>query len=336
MSEGPVEEYGPLHQAAVLLLSIGEEEAAQVLRHLDASEVQRVGEAMSQLGSVPLKQIDTVVDHFLEEVSEQSGLSVGVSDYVRKILVGALGEHKATTVLERIHGGSTRGLDKLRWMDPRAIADFMKEEHPQIQAIILSYLDAEQAGEVLSYFDDPKDTAEIVVRVANLESISPTALAELGAVLEEHAGKQKANRFAMMGGRRVAADIMNSLTKGRDEAVLEQIRDQDESLCDEIQEQMFVFDNLAAVDDRGIQTLLREVSTDILTMALKGADVALREKVFNNMSKRAAELLADDMEAKGPVRLSEVEVAQKEILVVARKLADEGEIVLGGSGEEML
>ena len=325
-----------LQQAAVLLLSMGEREAAEVLKHLDAAEVQRVGEAMSTLGAIPMKQIDVVVERFLEDVSVQSGLSVGAPDYMKKILVGALGEHKATTVLERINGGSTRGLDKLRWMDPRAIADFMKEEHPQIQAIILSYLDADQAGEVLSYFDDPKETAEIVMRVANLDSISPTALAELGAVLEEHAGQQKANRFAMMGGRRVAADIMNSLKTGADEAVLEQIRDNDEGLCDEIQEQMFVFENLGAVDDRGIQTLLREVSTDMLVLALKGADIGLRDKILGNMSKRAAELLLDDMEAKGPVRLAEVEAAQKEVLVVARKLADEGEIVLGGSGEEML
>ena len=325
-----------LQQAAVLLLSMGEAEAAEVLKHLNAGEVQRVGEAMSTLGSIPMKQIDTVVERFLEDVSVQSGLSVGAPDYVKKILVGALGEHKATTVLERINGGSTRGLDKLRWMDSRAIADFMKEEHPQIQAIILSYLDADQAGEVLSYFDDPKETAEIVMRVANLDSISPTALAELGAVLEEHAGQQKANRFALMGGRRVAADIMNSLKSGSDEAILEQIRDNDEGLCDEIQEQMFVFENLGAVDDRGIQTLLREVSTDMLVLALKGADVGLRDKILGNMSKRAAELLLDDMEAKGPVRLAEVEAAQKEVLVVARKLADEGEIVLGGSGEEML
>ncbi len=335
MSEAQ-ESLDSLQQAAVLLLSMGEEEAAQVLRHLNAAEVQRVGEAMSQLGAVPMKQISGVVDQFLEVVSEQSGLAVGASDYVKKMLVGALGEHKATTVLERINGGSTRGLDKLRWMDSRAIADFMKEEHPQIQAIVLSYLDSDLAGEVLSYFDDPKATAEIVMRVANLEPISPTALTELGAVLEEHAGKQKANRFALMGGRRAAADIMNSLGKGSDEAVLEQIRDSDEALCDEIQEQMFVFDNLAAVDDRGIQTLLREVSTDILVLALKGADQSLCNKIFNNMSKRAAELLADDMEAKGPVRLADVEVAQKEVLVVARKLADEGEIMLGGSGEEML
>ncbi len=331
-----MDELDPLQQAAVLLLTIGEQEAAQVLRHLDAAEVQRLGEAMSALGAIPMKRIDMVVDRFLEDVSEQSGLSVGAPEYVRNMLVGALGEHKATTVLERINGGSTRGLDKLRWMDPRAIADFMKEEHPQIQAIILSYLDADQAGEVLSYFDDAEATAEIVMRVANLESISPTALAELGAVLEEHAGKQKANRFALMGGRRAAADIMNSLKGGADEAVLERIRDADEALCDQIQEQMFVFDNLAAIDDRGIQTLLREVSTDMLVLALKGADITLRDKILGNMSKRAAELLLDDMEAKGPVRLAEVEAAQKEVLVVARKLADEGEIVLGGSGEEML
>ncbi len=325
-----------MQQAAILLLSLGEDEAAKVLRYLDPREVQRVGEAMASLGAIPRRDIEMVIGSFLDEVTEQSGLSLGVPDYLKRMLVGALGEHKATTLLERISGGSTGGLEKLRWMDSRAIADFMKEEHPQVQAIVLSYLEAEQAGEVLGYLNDPAHCAEIVMRVAKLDSVSPTALTELAAVLEQHAGRQTANRFAQLGGRRSAAEIMNKMARGTDQAVLEKIRESDESLCESIQEMMFIFDNLMQIDDRGIQTLLREVSTDMLVLALKGADPALADKIFNNMSKRAAELLKDDMEAKGPVRLSEVEAAQKEILTIARKLAEDGELVITGNGEEMV
>ena len=327
---------GSVQQAAILLLSLGEEEAAKVLRYLDPREVQRVGEAMASLGSIPRRDIEMVIGSFLDEVTEQSGLSLGVPDYLKRMLVGALGEHKATTLLERISGGSTGGLEKLRWMDSRAIADFMKEEHPQVQAIVLSYLEAEQAGEVLGYLNDPAHCAEIVMRVAKLDSVSPTALTELAAVLEQHAGRQTANRFAQLGGRRSAAEIMNKMARGTDQAVLEKIRESDESLCESIQEMMFIFDNLMQIDDRGIQTLLREVSTEMLVLALKGADPGLSEKIFNNMSKRAGELLKDDMEAKGPVRLSEVEAAQKEILTIARKLAEDGELVITGNGEEMV
>jgi len=327
---------GSVEQAAILLLSLGEEEAAKVLKFLDPREVQRVGETMAALGAISRRNIESVVDSFLEEVTEQSGLSLGVPDYLKRMLVNALGEHKATTLLERISGGSTGGLEKLRWMDSRAIADFMKEEHPQVQAIVLSYLEPDQAGEVLGHIGDPGHCADIVMRVAKLESVSPTALAELAAVLEQHAGRQTANRFAQLGGRRSAAEIMNKLARGSDQVVLEKMRQADEGLCESIQEQMFIFDNLALIDDRGIQTLLREVSTDMLVLALKGADPTLADKFFNNMSERAAELLRDDMETKGPVRLSEVEAAQKEILNISRKLADDGELVIAGSCEEMV
>lgn len=325
-----------VEQAAILLLSLGEEEAAKVLKYLDPREVQRVGEAMASLSSIPRSNIDSVVDAFLEDVSEHTGLALGVPDYLKRMLVNALGEHKATTLLERISGGSTGGLEKLRWMDSRAIADFMKEEHPQVQAIVLSYLEPEQAGEVLAYINDPDHCADVVMRVAKLESVSPTALAELAAVLEQHAGRQAANRFAQLGGKRSAAEILNKMKRGTNQPVLEKIREADEGLSESIQENMFIFENLMMIDDRGIQTLLREVSTDMLVLALKAADPAIADKFFGNMSKRAAEMLKDDMEAKGPVRLSEVEAAQKEILTIARRLADDGELVISGSGEEMV
>ncbi len=326
-----------LDKAAVLLLAMGEDEAAKVLKLLEPREVQRVGAAMSALGSVNTQQIDSVVSNFLEAVSGQSGLGLGANDYLKRMLVGALGEQRASSVLDRIVGGSMGGLDKLKWMDSRAIADFILHEHPQIQAIVLAYLEPDQAAEVLSYFPDDTTRSEVIMRVANLDSIPPGALQELSVVLEAQVGKQSSSRFAQLGGKRAAAEILNHLENKSEEAVMESIREEDESLSTEIQELMFVFDNLNLVDDRGIQTLLREVSSDMLVLALKGADEPLKEKIYRNMSKRAAELLQDDMETKGPVRISEVEASQKEILIIARKLSDAGEISLGGAGaEEML
>lgn len=331
------DEIAPLDRAAILLLAVGEDQAAQILRRLEPREVQRVGAAMSGLGTVDNDQIASVVSTFLETVSGQSGLTMGANDYLKKMLTSALGEQKASSVMEKIVGGNVGGLDKLKWMDTRAVAEFIIHEHPQIQAIVLSYLEADQAAEVLGFLPDNAMRSDVIMRVANLESIPPGALQELAAVLDQQVSKRAPSRFAQLGGRRTAAEILNNLDNPAEEAVMESIREFDETLGDAIQELMFVFDNLNLVDDRGIQTLLREVSSENLVLALKGADDALREKIFGNMSKRAAELLQDDIEAKGPVRVSEVEVAQKEILVIARKLSDAGEIVLGGAGgEEML
>jgi len=335
--ENAAAEMQPLDKAAVLLLAMGEDEAAKVLKLLEPREVQRVGAAMSALGSVNTRQIDSVVSNFLEAVSGQSGLGLGANDYLKRMLVGALGEQRASGVMDRIVGGSMGGLDKLKWMDSRAIADFILHEHPQIQAIVLAYLEPDQAAEVLGYFPDDTARSDVIMRVANLDSIPPGALQELSVVLEAQVGKQSSSRFAQLGGKRAAAEILNHLGNKSEEAVIESIREEDEGLSTEIQELMFVFDNLNLVDDRGIQTLLREVSSDMLVLALKGADEPLREKVYRNMSKRAAELLQDDMETKGPVRISEVEAAQKEILIIARKLSEAGEISLGGAGaEEMI
>ncbi len=323
-------------QAAILLLTVGESEASRVLKHLEQREVQRLSEAMAGLSNISTDQIDLVVEDFLGTVSDESGLTMGADRYIKNTLTNAIGESKANAVIEKINGGSTAGLDRLRWMDPRGIAEFIAGEHPQIQAIVMSFLEPDQAADVIQYIPDADTRRDIVIRVANLESIPPAAISELAEVLEEHAGNSGPARFAQLGGKRTAADILNSLGKGENESVIEAIREADEQLGDAINEMMFVFDNLINVDDRGIQTLLKEVSTENLTMALKGADIALQEKVFGNMSKRAAELLQDDMEAKGPVRLSEVEEAQKEILLIARTLADEGEIMLGGAGGEQM
>jgi len=341
MSELAIEaensEIAPLDRAAILLLALGEQDAAKVLKQLARREVQRVGSAMAGLKDVEVPMVVSVVDDFMETVTGQSGLSVGTEDYIKRALVGAMGEDKAVGLLDRILGGHTKGLDKLKWMEPRTVAEFIINEHPQIQAIVLSYLEPEQAATVLSYFTDNQTRVDLMLRVAALDAVPPAALQELNTVLEHQVSSQVSGRFASLGGTKVAAEILNNVESRLEEEIMDGIRDSDEGLSSEIQDLMFVFDNLADVDDRGIQVLLREVSTDNLVLALKGADEILKDKIFGNMSKRAAELLADDLETKGPVKISEVESAQKEILVIARRLAEAGEINLGGAGaEEMI
>ncbi len=324
-------------KAAILLLSLGEADAAQVLRHLGPKEVQKVGTAMAQMRNVQKSQIEKVMSEFVEVVGDQSGLGVGSDGYIRKMLTQALGEDKAGGLIDRILlGGNTSGLDSLKWMEPRAVADVIRYEHPQIQAIVVAYLDPDQAGEVLSHFDH-KVRLDIVLRVSSLNTVQPAALKELNLILEKQFSGNANTTRATLGGVKRAADIMNYLDSSVEGQLMDAIRDVDEDLSSQIEDLMFVFDNLADVDDRGIQALMREVSSDVLVMALKGADEAIKEKIFKNMSKRAGELLRDDLEAKGPVRISEVEGAQKEILTIARRMAEAGEIVLGGKGgEEMI
>ncbi|WP_339845180.1 flagellar motor switch protein FliG [uncultured Halopseudomonas sp.] len=326
-----------LDKAAIFLLSLGESDAAALLKHMGPKEVQRVGSAMAGLRTVNREQVHQVMGDFIETVGEQTGLGVGADSYIRTMLTQALGEDKANGLVDRILlGGSTSGLDSLKWMEPRAVADVIRFEHPQIQAIVVAYLDPDMAAEVIGYFDH-KVRLDVLLRVASLNTVQPSALKELNEILEKQfAGNSNTTR-ANMGGVKRTADIMNFLESSTESQIIEAIRDMDEDLSSKIEDLMFVFDNLADVDDRGIQALLREISSDVLIIALKGADEAIKDKILKNMSKRASELLQDDLEAKGPVRISEVEAAQKEILTIARRMADAGEIVLGGKGgEEMI
>lgn len=324
-------------KAAILLLSLGEADAAQVLRHLGPKEVQKVGLAMAQMRNIQRPQIEQVMGEFVDEVGDQTSLGLGSDGYIRKMLTQALGEDKAGNLIDRILlGGSTSGLDSLKWMEPRAVADVIRYEHPQIQAIVVAYLDPDQAGEVLSHFDH-KVRLDIILRVSSLNTVQPAALKELNLILEKQFSGSSSQSRTSMGGVKRAADIMNFLDSSSEGALMDAIREVDSDLSSQIEDLMFVFDNLGDVDDRGIQALMREVSSDVLVLALKGSDDGIKEKFFKNMSKRAAELLRDDLEAKGPVRISEVEAAQKEILTVARRMAEAGEIVLGGKGgEEMV
>ncbi|GGC07366.1 flagellar motor switch protein FliG [Marinobacterium zhoushanense] len=325
-----------IEKAAILLISLGESDAAEVLKHLGPKEVQRIGEAMTQLDNVPQSRVEAVVTDFLGVVSDQTGIGINNDRYIKAMLNQALGEEKAKTLIDRIlMTTNTSGLDTLRWMDPRQVAELLRYEHPQIQAVVVAYLDPDQAASVLSFFDD-KVRTDMVMRIAALDRIQPQALQELNDMLESQFSGTRTSQTTRLGGVRHTADIMNYLDSTIEAELMDAIKDTDEGLAQEIQDLMFVFDNLLDVDDMSIQVILREISTDILVVALKGADTALQEKIFKNMSKRAAELLRDDLEAKGPVRVSEVEAAQKEILSVARRLADEGEIILGGGGEDMI
>lgn len=323
-------------QAAILLMTLGESSAAEILKHMGPKEVQRLGTTMAQLENVQQDQVELVLSTFMEEVRTQTGLGMGSDAYIRNMLVTALGEDKAHGLIDRILlGGNTTGLDTLKWMDPRSVADIIRNEHPQIQAIVLAYLDADQAAEILTYFQE-KVRLDVMMRVASLDTVQPGALQELNDILEKQFAGNAGSQNQQMGGFKTAAEIVNNLESAVSSELLDSIKEIDEDLGVQIQDLMFVFDNLKEVDDRGIQALLREISSDVLIVALKGADDILQEKIFENMSKRAAELLRDDLEAKGPVKVSEVESAQKEILTVARRMADAGEINLGGGGEDMV
>ncbi|AZZ90968.1 MULTISPECIES: flagellar motor switch protein FliG [unclassified Hahella] len=332
----PVRKVSRVESAAILLMSLGEADAAQILKHMGPKEVQRVGAQMAQLQNVTQDVVEHVTTEFLEAVGGQTGLGIGADDYIRTMLTQALGEDKAASLIDRILlGGNTTGLDTLKWMEARAVSDIIRYEHPQIQAIVISYLDPDQSAEVLSNFDE-KVRLDIIMRVAALETIQPQALQELNNILEKQFSGGSSAQTSRIGGVKRAADIMNFMDSSLEAPLMESIKDVDADLGSQIEDLMFVFDNLKDVDDRGIQSLLREVSSDNLILALKGAEEDLQEKIFRNMSKRAAELLRDDLEARGPVRISEVEAAQKEILTIARRMAEAGEIMLGGGGEEML
>ncbi|WP_019605945.1 flagellar motor switch protein FliG [Teredinibacter turnerae] len=323
-------------QAAILLMTLGEGAAAEILKHMGPKEVQRLGTAMAALNNIQQYEVEVVLANFLDEVRTQTGLGMGADNYIRNMLVSALGEDKANGLIDRILlGGNTTGLDTLKWMEARSVADIIRNEHPQIQAIVIAYLDADQSAEVLAFFPE-KVRLDVMMRVAALDTVQPSALQELNNILEKQFSGSAGSQTKEMGGYKTAAEIVNNLDSSIGSELMDAIREIDEDMGNQIADLMFVFENLKDVDDRGIQALLREVSSDVLIVALKGADETLQEKIFGNMSKRAAELLRDDLEAKGPVKVSEVESAQKEILVIARRMADAGEINLGGGGDEMM
>jgi flagellar motor switch protein FliG len=336
MSDKKVVERSGTDRAAILLLTLGEQEAAQVLRHMGAKEVQRIGAAMAKLANVSKEEVQGVITEFSSAVESHTSVGVGAEDFLRKVLVDALGQEKASSIIDRISiGRSTKGLEALKWMDARAVAELIRLEHPQIIAIVLAYLEPDQSAEILAALP-ANMRSDIMVRIATLDGVQPSALSELDDIMEKtFAGKGTA-RTSALGGAKAAANIINNLEPSHESAIMEQIVQTDEALGARIQDLIFVFDNLLDIDDRSMQELLRQVTSDKLLLAMKGCEEAMKEKIFKNMSQRAGEMLKDDLEAKGPVRISEVELAQKEILQTARRLAEAGTIALASKGDEFV
>ncbi|GAA3982362.1 flagellar motor switch protein FliG [Comamonas faecalis] len=323
-----------LKDAAIFLMSLGEQEAAEVFKHFSPKEVQKLGETIARMRTVSKGEVDEIVQRFTDVAAAQSLLVSDTSNYVRSVLKLALGDDKAALLIDRIlQGGDVSGIESLKWMDPLSVAELLRNEHPQIVAAILVHLDADQASGILSHLTD-RQRSEILLRIATLEGIQPTALKDLNEVLFKVLAGGDKIRKSSLGGVKSAAEIINLLGGGMDAVVLDNIRNFDVDLAQKIMDKMFVFDDVMKLDDRSIQTVLREVASETLVIALKAAQPELREKFLGNMSTRAADALREDLESRGPIRLSEVEAQQKEILKTVRRLADEGQIALSGGGDD--
>ncbi|WP_341675302.1 flagellar motor switch protein FliG [Niveibacterium sp. SC-1] len=320
-----------LNKAALLLLSLGADEAAEVLKHMSPREVQKLGLAMTRLQPQPRVVIESLINEVAIYAVKASPIQTD-DEMIRVMLTKALGDERAANLLSRVlQGSDTAGIESLKWMDAGTAADLIKNEHPQIIATILVHLEFDHAGEILKHFTE-RQRNDILLRIATLDGVQPAALRELNEALTRVLSGSTQLKKTSIGGVRHAAEILNFVGSAAETAILDNVREYDPDLAQKILDEMFVFENLMGIDDRGIQTILREVQSDQLVIALKGANPDLREKIFRNMSQRAAEMLREDLDSKGPVRLSEVEASQKEILKVARRLAEEGQVVIGGKG----
>jgi len=322
-----------LDKAALLLAVLGPDEAAGVLKHLGPREVQKLGMKMATMPAQERSKVEPI----LIELDEHFGKGAAVhadQEQIREMLTKALGDERAANLIARVlQGSDTAGIENLKWIDPGTAADLIKNEHPQIIATILVHLGYDQAGEILKHFSE-RLRNDVVLRIATLDGVQPQALKELNESLTKMLSGAATAKKAVMGGVRHAAEILNFVGAAAETAILDNVREYDPDLAQKILDEMFVFENLLDIDDRGIQSILREIQSDSLIVALKGSSPELREKVFKNMSSRAAEMMREDLEAKGPVRLSEVEAEQKEILKIVRRLAEEGQVVMGGKGSD--
>ncbi len=320
-------------KSAILLLTLGADEAAEVMKYLEPKEVQKISAAMVSLRNLSRDQIAAVFEDFHEVASEKTTFGMDSDAYIRNMLQKALGDDKAAGLIDRIlHNSDTSGIESLKWMDPASVADLVSNEHPQIIATILAHLEPEQAASVLGQLTE-RTRNDVMLRIATLDSVQPIALQELNDVFTKLLTGNAVGKKSIRGGVRTAAEILNFIG-GMQDNVLDSVRSHDAELAQEIMDEMFVFEDLMEIEDRSIQLILREVQSESLIVALKGASEELREKILKNMSQRAAEMLREDLEAKGPVKVSEVEAEQKEILKIVRRLADEGQVSLGGAGEE--
>jgi flagellar motor switch protein FliG len=321
-----------LNKSAILLMSLGEDEAAEVLKHLGPRDVQKISAAMASLKAVTREQMQTVLGEFCEQTADQATLGVSTDDYLRNVLKKALGDDRSAPLIDRLlQAGDTSGIDGLKWMGAAAVADLIRNEHPQIIATILVHLERDQASEILALFGE-QTRSDVLLRIATLDGIQPAAMKELNDVLMGLLAGNRQSRNAPMGGVRTAAEILNFMPRTQEAAIVESVKQANAELADKIVEEMFIWENLLALDDKAIQMLLKEVESEALILALKGSSEELREKIFSNMSQRAGDMLREDLEAKGMVRVSEVETQQKAILTIVRRLADEGQVALGGQG----
>jgi flagellar motor switch protein FliG len=322
-----------LENAAILLMSLGEEEAAAVFKHLEPKEVQRLGETIAKMKTITRDKVDSVLEKFAGVAATQSSLVPDTDAYVKSVLKRALGDDKAELLIGRIlQTSDIGGIERLKWMDAQAVAELLRQEHPQIVATILVHLEQDQAGAVLKSFPE-RARNEVLIRIASLDGVQPEAMQDLNDVLSQLlAGGTAKPKRASLGGVKTAAEIINLLGTPVETSVLDFIREADAELAQQIQDNMFTFDDLMRLDDKGIQALLKEAQSDSLVVALKGATPELRDRIFKNMSSRAAETLKEDLDSRGPVRLSEVENEQKELLKVVRRLAEEGQLVLSSGG----
>jgi len=323
-----------LEDAAILLMSMGEEEAAAVFKHLEPKEVQSLGETIAKLKTITKDRIEEVLDRFKDEAVEMGSLVPDTDEYIKSVLRKALGDDKANLLIDRIiQGSDVTGIESLKWMDAGSVAELLRNEHPQIVAAILVHLDPDQASSVLKSFSD-RHRNEVMVRIATLDGIQPSALKDLNEVLSRVLSGGAQVKKSNLGGAKPAAEIINLMGSSLETSVLDYIREADADLAQKIMDNMFTFDDLIKLDDKGFQALLKEVQTESLIIALKGGSPEIREKVFKNMSSRAAETLKEDLESRGPVKLSEVEGEQKELLKIVRRLADEGQITLASGGDD--
>ncbi len=324
-----------IQNAAVLMLALGEEGAAEVMKYLGPRDVQKLGEAMTSMKAIPQERVEQVLENFSEVAASSSTLGLDSDEYIRSVLTKALGDDKASSLLNRILGGTgdASGIESLKWMDGESVADLIQNEHPQTIATILVHLEPDHASEILGFFTE-RLRNDALLRIATLNGVQPAALRELNDVLAKLLSGGGAAKKQSMGGTRAAADILNYMSGNNESAAMDYFKSYDPDMAQKIMDEMFVFENILEIDDRGIQLILREVQSDSLIVALKGANEELREKIFKNMSQRAAEMMREDLESKGPVKLSEVEAQQREILTVVRRLADEGQLTLGAKGEE--
>jgi flagellar motor switch protein FliG len=321
-----------IEDSAILLLAIGEDEAAEVFRHLGASEVAKLSEAMARIGNISRGRLTTMLDRFKGAADEQPAIDAGVDNYVRAVLNKSLGPDKARVLCDRIlKEDRSSGLDGLKLMDADSVAELIAGEHPQIIASIVAHLDRDQASAIIGKLNETTQS-QVIHRIATLDGIQPEAMRELDSALERLVASGGRVKRSDVGGVRAAAEILNHVGPSNEAVIIEALRSTDPELAEKIMDAMVIFDNIMDIDDRGIQLLLREVQSESLVIAMKGASQELQDKIFKNMSQRAADMMREDLEAKGPVRLSEVEAEQKAILKTVRRLADDGQIQLGKGG----